>query len=281
MVWHTDMAVSPSTFEEQIRVFTKKYYCVSVKEYIKRRENITKYTNRKLLVITFDDGYIDNYLIALPILDKYNAKASFFLIGSHIDINCASPIHLYNYMIDQCTEKKTKIKLSQHYNAVREIGSKEDAIRAISSLKRISKHRLNCEEYFISKEQAKTMHSKGFEIGAHGYFHLKANAKKLVDVLEDYRKSKKTIIKITFDEGIGFAFPYGNPSIVGNNEIKTISSCGFEYALTTYEGLNKLDCSKYKLFRIPMEEVPLYATMFRLTGIRGVIKNATYKVKFR
>ncbi|MDC2890016.1 polysaccharide deacetylase family protein [Psychrosphaera algicola] len=31
------------------------------------------------MALTFDDGYLDNYTNALPILEKYNIKASFLL----------------------------------------------------------------------------------------------------------------------------------------------------------------------------------------------------------
>lgn len=37
------------------------------------------------IMVTFDDGYADNYSIAYPILKKYNAKAVIFLIGSYVD----------------------------------------------------------------------------------------------------------------------------------------------------------------------------------------------------
>ncbi len=36
------------------------------------------------VLITFDDGYEDNYTNVLPILEKYDAKATVFLIGSYI-----------------------------------------------------------------------------------------------------------------------------------------------------------------------------------------------------
>ena len=38
-------------------------------------------TNQKLVALTFDDGPTKNVSQILPLLDKYNAKATFFLIG--------------------------------------------------------------------------------------------------------------------------------------------------------------------------------------------------------
>jgi peptidoglycan/xylan/chitin deacetylase (PgdA/CDA1 family) len=39
----------------------------------------------KPIVITFDDGYLDNYTLAFPILQQYEAKATIFVIGRHLD----------------------------------------------------------------------------------------------------------------------------------------------------------------------------------------------------
>lgn len=39
----------------------------------------------KNIVLTFDDGYEDFYNIVFPLLQKYNAKAAVYIIGSRID----------------------------------------------------------------------------------------------------------------------------------------------------------------------------------------------------
>ncbi len=44
-------------------------------------------TNRKVVAVTFDDGPTKNVEQILPLLDKYNAKATFFLIGNELEKN--------------------------------------------------------------------------------------------------------------------------------------------------------------------------------------------------
>ncbi|MDI6782285.1 MAG: polysaccharide deacetylase family protein [bacterium] len=39
---------------------------------------------KKPIILTFDDGYQDNYLYAFPILKKYNFTATIFLVSGHI-----------------------------------------------------------------------------------------------------------------------------------------------------------------------------------------------------
>jgi len=49
--------------------------------------NLTKQveTNQKVVALTFDDGPTDNVTMILPLLEKYQAKATFFLIGEEIE----------------------------------------------------------------------------------------------------------------------------------------------------------------------------------------------------
>jgi len=44
-------------------------------------------TEEKVVAITFDDGPTKNVEIILPLLEKYNAKATFFLIGNDLEQN--------------------------------------------------------------------------------------------------------------------------------------------------------------------------------------------------
>jgi peptidoglycan/xylan/chitin deacetylase (PgdA/CDA1 family) len=43
--------------------------------------------NRRYVIVTFDDGYLDNFDKALPILDNYNVKSIFFITTNFIENN--------------------------------------------------------------------------------------------------------------------------------------------------------------------------------------------------
>lgn len=76
-----DTAVEPSEFEKQLAYLKEKGHSfVSLKEVV---DCFTKGTSLggKSVAITFDDGYADFETHALPILSKYNAPATIFVMS--------------------------------------------------------------------------------------------------------------------------------------------------------------------------------------------------------
>jgi hypothetical protein len=68
-----------SEFESLIRyLLIKKYKFLSIDEYLDHSKKSVN-SNDRLICLTFDDGYLDNYVFAFPILMKYNAKATIFV----------------------------------------------------------------------------------------------------------------------------------------------------------------------------------------------------------
>ena len=79
-------AVTPNKFSEIIEFISDKFGTWDMNDI---DESIVKNNfapNNKVLV-TFDDGYKDNYQIVLPILKKYHVKAVFFLLPTCLGKN--------------------------------------------------------------------------------------------------------------------------------------------------------------------------------------------------
>jgi Predicted xylanase/chitin deacetylase len=72
--------VSPTSFEEQMKFLKRRGYTAITFEDINRINTI-----KKPFMITFDDGYEDNFTNAYPILKKYGFKATIFMITNAIN----------------------------------------------------------------------------------------------------------------------------------------------------------------------------------------------------
>jgi peptidoglycan/xylan/chitin deacetylase (PgdA/CDA1 family) len=74
-VW--ELAVSPANFEQQLQILQRSGQVTSASELVSRLAS--KMLRRRSVVITFDDGYCDNYLAAKALLEKYRLPATFFI----------------------------------------------------------------------------------------------------------------------------------------------------------------------------------------------------------
>lgn len=77
----SSMVVSKENFEQDLIFLSENgYTTISLEELHNYYENPDLDLPEKPIVITFDDGYADNYIYAYPLLKKYEAKASIFTI---------------------------------------------------------------------------------------------------------------------------------------------------------------------------------------------------------
>ncbi len=76
------LRVSPEAFEVQIKyLYDKGWKSYTMSEAIAQKNSLPI----KSVVITFDDGYQDNLINALPVLKKYGFKATIYLVNDRHD----------------------------------------------------------------------------------------------------------------------------------------------------------------------------------------------------
>ena len=86
-------ALTPAEFERQIVLIKKKYNPVHLDE----SGAIVGFARDKInVLITFDDGFINNYEYVFPILVKHGLKATFFLIVDCVETG-ATPVIAERY----------------------------------------------------------------------------------------------------------------------------------------------------------------------------------------
>ena len=89
---YRDLFVSPTTLEQQLRFLVEGGYTPI---WFEDLPNIDKI--KKPVILTFDDGYADNYENLFPLLEKYGVKATIFVIAGQFG-------HKYKMTAEQIKE---------------------------------------------------------------------------------------------------------------------------------------------------------------------------------
>lgn len=85
----TALSVSPSKLDNQLKTLKDRgYQTISLSDFISHRYNRAFWRDKpKPIILTFDDGYLDNYENAFSILKKYDFTGTFFLITNYNGVN--------------------------------------------------------------------------------------------------------------------------------------------------------------------------------------------------
>jgi len=80
----SSLSVSPENFRRQMRFLSERNYnVISLSELVQAKKD-KKELPRNTVVITFDDGYENNYISAFPVLREYDLPATIFVIVGSI-----------------------------------------------------------------------------------------------------------------------------------------------------------------------------------------------------
>lgn len=197
-----------SLFRQQLDFFKDQFCVVRMEQVIDAATNGGTLPENALL-LTFDDGYIDNYTFALPLLEEYGFQGSFFIPGKTFMEHRLLDVNKIHYILASEDIKTILPKLFERLNHYRgteycfpaneelfstyaeesRFDNKETIFvkrvlqtalpervrnKISSDLFRscvgISEEKLAYELY-MTEEQIRTMKRHGMFIGLHGYDH--------------------------------------------------------------------------------------------------------------
>lgn len=80
-----EVTISPEKLKEELQLVKDLGYTTLTLSELNNYLNNNMEIPEKSIVITFDDGYTDNYIHAFPILKELEMKATIFMIASQVD----------------------------------------------------------------------------------------------------------------------------------------------------------------------------------------------------
>jgi len=230
------------------------------------------------VVITFDDGYIDNFEIAVPILQKYGASASFFVPYQSIENREVGWWDLAAWCLKKTD--KNSLNIAGEHLSLDCPESKYLATRAVHGIFKAKKHeetggliaQLSAEtgvelpshdlqsRELMSWEQLRQMIAMGMSIGSHTMSH------RVLSRIDDKEQDWEIIdSKLKISERLGtdvrsIAYPVGKKDSFNSYSLKACEKAGYDLAYSFYSGTYKDSLpDKFDIKRVCLsEEAPLY-----------------------
>jgi peptidoglycan/xylan/chitin deacetylase (PgdA/CDA1 family) len=240
----------PEILEQQVRKI-KAYFEVinfyQLRELLSAKKSVPQNT----LIITFDDGYADNYEIACKILSTHGITGVFFVTTAYIDKMDPFWFEKLFYLVNQMKERtmvlgdeKLKVVVNKkNKNAaikkILDFISKVDEnqrIQVLTDIEEQSGVLLKDIEHVrtLSREQIGTMCRHGFEIGSHTVSHPFLSRVNNITLDYELRESKKHIEEITGQEVISVGYPFGD---FNQNVINKAYECGYLFGCSYQHGI--------------------------------------------
>ena len=249
-------------FREQIEYMKKNFNVVTMEQVIDAVQGKSELPERALL-LTFDDGYIDNYTFALPVLEEYGVQGSFFIPGKTFTTHQLLDVNKIHYILASADVVKLSedvIKEMDFYRgrefdyaptdelfnefAVAYRFDCKETIFVKRMLQTVLPERLRniissnlfekyvgvteetlAYELYMTEEQIRTMKRHGMFIGIHGYDHYWLGNLESEQMKQDISKALEVMDEYIDRKHWVMNYPYGNYSQAVLDFIKEQGAC--------------------------------------------------------
>src|ERR1051325_1884192 len=265
-----NVSATPEDFNCQMDYLAKWFHVVSVKDvvaWLDRKKDLPPYA----ALITFDDGYLDNYTSAYPILRKHSFPALIFLTTGHIGTD--APFYwdmaaycFYHTQSDHLTfpdgrvehwsNEKQRDEVNKNWIESMKVlpqSEKETFVQRLPDALGISIPTGFFQKLMMNWDQVREMQQGGIEFGAHTLHHPILTRISLEDVRAEVEGSKARIEKELGERVLSFAYPNGQVSDLSPSIEKIVADSGIRVAFTLLNGpssLNEVKRDPYAIRRI-------------------------------
>jgi peptidoglycan/xylan/chitin deacetylase (PgdA/CDA1 family) len=213
-------------FDQMLEWLTSWFNVIPLDEAVGRRANGT--LPARAASITFDDGYADNYLIALPILRRHGVTATFFIAAGYLDGGCMWNDRIIA-AIRRCGLPELDLaSLGLGTHPVGTTQARRDAIDALIGNVKYVDGRLREEtanritevanvrvptDLMMTTAQLRALRAAGMQVGAHTVTHPIMARLSLKDARQEVARSRDAIQDALGEPIDLFAYPNGKPGI--------------------------------------------------------------------
>jgi peptidoglycan/xylan/chitin deacetylase (PgdA/CDA1 family) len=259
-------------FDNQIAYLKRRLSLVTLDEALAFLDGTIKETTRRCRVlITFDDGYLDNYEIAYPILRSHGAQGVFFLATSMVG-SCELPWwDRIAYLVKTARRRQFSLRypaelsididkngLTKSLTAILKLYKRPDNSNPEQFIRELAEagegeERPRTLRRFLNWDEAREMTGGGMAIGSHTHSHTVLSQLDPERQYEELSKSRAIIKKHLGADADTIAYPVGRKSSFTSRTQILARDAGYRAAFSSYGGTNvRGKTSPYNVKRIKM-----------------------------
>jgi peptidoglycan/xylan/chitin deacetylase (PgdA/CDA1 family) len=263
---------SAKEFDTHMKLVARHFRVITLDELVAFQENGSRLPRRSV-VITFDDGYLDNYEIAAPILSKYGLRAAFYITGGSIGKGAVSPWfcrvrHAFRLASVDRWENPIDGKTWELRDVAQRRYAYLEACRHSASLSGSNQHAFvevlestlgapacpSAEHLMMDWSHVRKLHEADHTIGSHTLTHPNVAFIDEEELRREVRESKAILERELSTKVLHFSYP--SPILQPHWTQQTVAAtkeAGYRTAVTCTAGPF---LSGYSLLRIPRISAP-------------------------
>lgn len=260
-------------FEQQLQYLCENYTPISLSKFLASRKSRKKLPPHSV-VLTFDDGFLSNYTLAFPLLEKYQVPAIIYLATEFINKKKLVWTDRVELAIRETKRSDAGLQLSKITN-INELKHESDVVKLTALVNGWLKRQKTDKKNQLVKQIINVLEvnestwcvpetmlpldlgsiqnmqaSNLIEFGAHTQTHPVLSHCSAVTLEKEIKGSKLDVEKIIKGSCIHFAYPNGGKSDFTQPVLSVVKDSGFESSVTTVMGENDQYTDPYMLNRI-------------------------------
>jgi peptidoglycan/xylan/chitin deacetylase (PgdA/CDA1 family) len=248
------MVTAKNTFDKQMKFLKKHYKVISLDALVDGIKNKI-YFHPRSVVITFDDGWKDNYFLAFPVLKRYGLPATIFLSTDYINTSkvlwfwkvnltlrrgllTSENVRAILDSLKEINPQKKKIILDSFASTDKFIGNlkktepefQEKITDLMIKTSKIDPEEIDGRKWILDWTKIKEMSENQISFGSHARSHRILTFLNSTEIREEVVESKKVIEEKVKKPVSSFAYPNGDYAIPIKDAVK---EAGYQCACTT------------------------------------------------